>query len=273
MPSRRAIAAGLILATLGLSQIPAVKYRLRVAFRAFLRFGLCLISRPYSSPLGTVALIISPHQDDETLGCGGLIALKRLDGQSVHVAFVTDGSASHHGHPVRSPTEVSALRADEARTSLRLLGVETPAIHFLGAPDGKLARLSPDRFEAVAAQITALLADIRPNEVFLPFRRDGGAEHEAAFALFAHALRSTAYRPRVYEFPIWSWWNPLLLITSIFPLRRIVRFRFDGYEFLKARALAAYKSQTEPMPPWTRPVLPPGFVRSFESSEEFFFEI
>ena len=39
-------------------------------------------------------LVVAPHQDDETLGCGGLIARKRYEGLPVHVVFITDGSAT-----------------------------------------------------------------------------------------------------------------------------------------------------------------------------------
>lgn len=269
---RRLIRAGLIVATFGVLLLPAVKLRLRLALGSVVRCALRLRSHDYSAPVGSVTLILSPHQDDETLGCGGLIACKRLDAQPLHVAFLTDGRASHRDHPSITPDHLAALRATEARAALRLLGVETPAIHFLGAPDGELSHLTPAHFAAVSAQLAILLASVRPDEVFLPFRRDGSSEHEAAFRIFAHALQSTSCRPRVYEFPVWSWWNPLLLVLPVFSLRRVTRFRFAGYAFLKERALAAYRSQIAPTPPWTYSVLPAGFVRCFHSSEEFFFE-
>src|SRR5689334_3255841 len=44
------------------------------------------------------ALIISPHQDDEVLGCGGVIGLKREQGIPVQVVFITDGAGSHSWH-------------------------------------------------------------------------------------------------------------------------------------------------------------------------------
>ncbi len=37
------------------------------------------------------AMIFSPHQDDETFGCGGLIALKREQQIPVVVVIITDG--------------------------------------------------------------------------------------------------------------------------------------------------------------------------------------
>src|SRR5690606_38092378 len=40
-------------------------------------------------------LVIAPHPDDETLGCGGVIALATCRNVRVHTVFVTDGGASH----------------------------------------------------------------------------------------------------------------------------------------------------------------------------------
>lgn len=37
------------------------------------------------------AIVFSPHQDDETLGCGGMIALRRAQNIPVSVVFLTDG--------------------------------------------------------------------------------------------------------------------------------------------------------------------------------------
>jgi LmbE family N-acetylglucosaminyl deacetylase len=122
-------------------------------------------------------------------------------------------------------------------------------------------------------RISQLISAVRPDEIFLPFRRDGSSEHEAAFRLSALALKQSGHTARVFEFPVWSWWNPRLLLRSFGALGRVTRFRFAGYEFLKQAALARYTSQIEPIPPWTEPVLPPDFVGAFGAAEEFFFEL
>jgi LmbE family N-acetylglucosaminyl deacetylase len=41
------------------------------------------------------AVIIAPHPDDETLGCGGVASRKLKPGADVRFIFVADVSASH----------------------------------------------------------------------------------------------------------------------------------------------------------------------------------
>src|SRR5690242_8053393 len=44
---------------------------------------------------GGPIVVVAPHADDETLGCGGLLAACVREGLSAHVILVTDGTGSH----------------------------------------------------------------------------------------------------------------------------------------------------------------------------------
>jgi LmbE family N-acetylglucosaminyl deacetylase len=262
-----------VLLSLGATQIPWIKSLLRRFVSRSISVLLRLRSRNYTPSENAVTLIIAPHQDDSTLGCGGLVARKRLEGQTVHVIYVTDGGASHPGHPTLLPETLSDLRKQEGLAALRLLGVETPAIHFLGARDGTLSHLSRDQTSDLVAGFRHLLLMIRPDEVFIPYRRDGSSEHEAAFRLFLESLSGIKPRPRIFEYLVWSWWNPLRLLWPWLTARRVWRYRFRGYDTIKISALQCYRSQFEPTPPWDQPVLSPAFVRLFQRPYEFYFEI
>lgn len=252
----------------------ALKSIVRLVLRSLIRTWLRVRATDYAAPPASVTLVLAPHQDDETLGCGGLLASKRFVASPVHVAFLTDGSASHRGHPSLSPAALTDLRVSEAHVALRQLGVERPAIHFLGAPDGRLDRLTPAESATFTARLGELLARLRPDEIFLPYRHDGSTEHEAAFRLVTTCLRTGGLTPRILEFPVWSWWNPRLLIRTLHRVRRVSRHRFSGYGFLKTGALAAYASQVAPTPPWPEPLLSLAFTRAFtQTEEEFFFEL
>ncbi len=234
------------------------------------RFVLDWLSPRYV-PRDTPCIVFAPHQDDETLGCGALIARKRREGLPVHVVFITDGSASHAGHPELTPAAISALRRREALDALAILGVESEAIHFLDEADGTLNNLPPARQERLIAQFTALLTAIGPGEVFLPCSPDGSSEHDAAFGFICAALLRSRLRPDVWQYPVWSWWNPRLLVDRMVFTAGRCTLATEDYRPIKALALSRYHSQIEPLPPWRDPALPPELVRFFHSDREYFF--
>jgi N-acetylglucosamine malate deacetylase 1 len=262
--------AGII--TLGFSETPRGRRLLRAGASRLIRLALRIRSRPLRLSEFPRVLVIAPHPDDETFGCGGLIAQLAAEKPSVHVAFVTDGSASHPGHPSVGPRELGDRRTAEARTAADVLGVEGGHLTFLGAKDGTLARLDEPESGEVVRRMAALLGRIVPDAVFLPCRRDGSSEHEAVFDLVMRAVEQSGQRPRVLEYPIWSWWNPLLLLGPLTQSRRVWRANLAAARAVKARAISAYISQTLPLSPDTSAALPDGFAAMFLCREEFLFE-
>src|SRR5690242_3162214 len=76
-------------------------------------FGIAgLIFRPQTRALtagdGQRVLLLAPHPDDETIGCGGTLALHALAGDEVTVCIVTDGSRSRAGN--LKPEEMADVR-------------------------------------------------------------------------------------------------------------------------------------------------------------------
>jgi LmbE family N-acetylglucosaminyl deacetylase len=258
--------------TPGLTTVPWIRRWLRRSLSGGVRCALRLRSRPYMVERDRIALVIAPHQDDETLGCGGLLVQKHLAGAPVRIAYITDGSASHLGHPTLTPATLATLRQSEARQAMHLIGVEENALFFLGVGDGTLAHLTPPAATAVAGKIADLLRQVRPDEIFLPMHVDGSSEHEAAFILVQRALDLAGLRPRLYEFPIWASWNPLRLFRPLRTCRTVWRVDYRDHAELKRQAIAAYVSQTEPVAPWEKPVLSREFLSYFCPGREYFFE-
>lgn len=124
--------------------------------------GLPRFSRP---------LVLAPHPDDETIVCGGLVALLAQRGAHVVVAFVTDGDASR-GSPLQEG-KLGRRRRDEATRACAVLGVDD--VRFLGFPDGGVQ----DRLEALRATLDALLDECRPDAVLLPSFLDAHPDHRA----------------------------------------------------------------------------------------------
>ena len=223
-------------------------------------------SRPISVTAKT-AIVFAPHPDDETLGCGGLIALKREQGTPVSVVFLTDGRNAH-ADPLAADA-VATARRQEALAALAVLGVAPQAVHFLDAPDGTLGDLSEETEAGVVAHLCGLLQSLRPEEAYLPHRKDRHRDHEAAFCLIQDAISQTGVTMDVFEYPIWLFWRMPLLFGLGWKRQEIagaVKISIETVRAKKAAALAAHRSQL------AEAILPAGFLRRFFQPHELFFQ-
>ncbi|HND62625.1 MAG TPA: PIG-L family deacetylase [Opitutaceae bacterium] len=272
MAGRRLLFTTLILAGLLRLGHRRTKAVTRLALMSSCRFGLRWLSHAMPSPDGC-AVVIAPHPDDETLACGAMIARRRAVGLPVHVIVVTDGSASHPNHPTLTGPVLRTVRRDEARAALAILGVESVAVHFLDEVDGTLGHLTPERADRLVNQLRELLAAIGPTEVYLPCCPDGSSEHDATYAMTLRAIAAAQARPAVWEYPVWSWWNPWLILGRLGEARRCWSLPTEDFGLVKSRAIACYRTQLQPSPPWLKPLVPPELVHMLSSDREYFFRV
>ena len=157
-------------------------------------------ARPWTEQeLRASALIIAPHQDDETLGCGATISAKRSAGARVKIVFMTDGTKSH-SH-LMDERQLETLRKQEALAAAQVLGVPVGDVHFFDFPDGSLT----DHRTAAAEKLRALLMEFEPEQVFVPYHGDLTHDHLATGRIFYEAVVPLERRFRVYEYPVWFW--------------------------------------------------------------------
>ena len=151
------------------------------------------------------ALVIAPHPDDESLGCGGTIALLRERGFAVHVLFVSDGTMSHPNSATYPADRLRQLRESEALAALCILNVPPEQATFMRQKDTQVA--TPDGLdfaEAVAFMLNVLI-NVNPTTVLVPWRRDPHRDHRASWQQLNAAVQQCPSRPRVLEYLIWLW--------------------------------------------------------------------
>lgn len=211
-----------------------------------------LIANSHPMALGNDALlIVAPHADDETLGCGGLIAAQVSRGAPVHVVFVSDSAAAGWSMAAERPARAQQRQA-EALAALAALGVPPGQVLFLHAPDGELDRLDLATHRRTVDTLASALNRVRPNHLFLPMLNEGSTEHDGAHWIALEALRCTSLAPHVWEYPIWAWWNPFRLVAQL--SRHEENFSHDATSWIgsRERALNCHSSQisgsTEQLP-------------------------
>jgi LmbE family N-acetylglucosaminyl deacetylase len=185
-------------------------------------------------------LILSPHQDDETLGCGGLIAVACALGLAPRVAFVTDGAASHRGSPSWPPSRLARARRGEALQALAVLGVPPEDVAFLGWPDGEPATPGSARHERSLAQLRIWTQTRAPRSLWATWKGEPHCDHEATAQLAdALALRLPG-RPRRLDYLVWGWTRADLPKAHA----RAWWLNCPSTVALRRRALACHRTQT-----------------------------
>jgi LmbE family N-acetylglucosaminyl deacetylase len=190
-----------------------------------------LLFRPAAErrvPTGSdYVLVIAPHPDDETMGCGGAIARHAGAGDRVRVLVATDGGTSRAEG--RGPEEMRRLREAEVVRAMRWLG--RVDLVQLGLPEG---RWDPGDLQRT---LEALLQRDPTALIYAPSCVDFHPEHVKVARVLAGTLRSLrgAARPtvRVYEVQV-----PLT------PVLANVAVEIGGHAAaMKARALSEYRTQ------------------------------
>lgn len=142
-----------------------------------------------SPPVGEKILVLAPHPDDETLGCGGTIYLLVKAKKQVKVVFLTSGDKAEPLHPLSAKkhgeqhiTDYSLMREKEAIKALKVLQVFD--CEFLRFPDRELSACSRSALQ----KIVQILREYVPDAIYSPSPLDLNPDHRAtaAFAIEMH---------------------------------------------------------------------------------------
>lgn len=131
----------------------------------------------------TVVLVVAPHADDETLGCGGTILRYVEAGAQVHWLLIT-GMLEEYGY---SESQIQT-REDEIQLVAEQYGfVKVHKLQYRPAsldcvPKGKLI-----------GDISDLVSEVKPSEVFTTYRNDAHSDHEVVFDAVMSATKSFRY--------------------------------------------------------------------------------
>jgi N-acetylglucosamine malate deacetylase 1 len=172
-------------------------------------------------------LVLAPHPDDETFGCGGTIRMLVESGVAVDVGFMTRGEQGVEGGaaaPVEARQQMAEVRTREALAACNVLGVRN--VIFLGGNDTRLA----DQPE-LARSIAELIRREGYQRVFCPWPGDSHSDHQATFRLLRDAVIQNHF---TVSFWLYEVWNPLPANTPV-PI--------DHTMETKRRAIDQYQSQ------------------------------
>jgi LmbE family N-acetylglucosaminyl deacetylase len=216
-------------------------------------------------------LVAAPHMDDEVLACGGTLA-QLADKEQVFVVYATDGSRS----PVPifpwqgsvSP-DLPAIRAQEARAALHVLGIAEDHAHFLGLADGRLGAYRV----RLCHSLGALIRQIAPAHILIPFRYDRHPDHLALGRAVIDIFKGQPNSASLTEYFVYTRWQllPGKDIRKHIRPEHLTAIDIQAYSSTKKRALLCYKSQTTHFFDWQdRPILPEQRLDETSNTPELF---
>lgn len=143
------------------------------------------------------ALVLVAHPDDETLGCGGTMALLSDAGAQVELLAGSDGEATIGS--ALDVAETGRRRRVELDHAAAILGA---TVRGAGLPDGHLGEHRRELADAIAAALERL----RPQIVLAPWPGDGHRDHRAVAFALGDALRDgpADVAPDVWGYETWS---------------------------------------------------------------------
>lgn len=186
-------------------------------------------SLPHSPTLspGDRIMVLAPHPDDESLGCGGIIQQAVAMNLPVRIVWLTYGDNNewsfflYRKRPVLMPEAVRRMgevRHQEALSAAKILGVDPNELVFLGYPDfGTLAiwyshwadrppyesmltkvtqvpypdacrPSAPYKGEEILRDLETNLREFKPTKIFLSHPSDHNVDHQALYLFTRVAL-------------------------------------------------------------------------------------
>ena len=191
---------------------------------------------------GATVLVLAPHPDDESIGCGGLVALTASSASPAANLVLPDGSGAHPGSRAWPPERRASIRADEARDAVAILGLAPDRLGFLGLTDAAVPIAGPV-FEGAVRSVLARAASTDATILAAPWVEDPHSDHLAVH----HVAREAARRAglRLLSYPVWGWTlPPSATLREPGPIRG-ARLDIASVLDAKRRAVDAHRTQDE----------------------------
>lgn len=148
---------------------------------------------------GKNILVISPHPDDEIIGCGGTLIKMLQAGAIVTVLQLTDGSKTNALEDF--PDDISkTVRLKEAEEVANALGFSELILWKETDSNLQCSRENVNK-------LTGLLNNLCPKVVFVPFINDTHPDHITANQILKEALKVSALdmqQTEVLSYEVWS---------------------------------------------------------------------
>lgn len=164
-------------------------------------------------------LIVAPHPDDETIGCGGVLFLY---GPQCDVLLLTDGRKGIPEHSKLTEPETAEIRKNEFMKAMDMFNVHS--YRMLNIPDAELTKHAKEVASIDLGEYDA---------VFVPNRNERHPDHKAAYEIIRKLCKKQKAKAKLIEYEVWS---PIISANRFIDVSDIMDRKVD--------VLRNYASQT-----------------------------
>ena len=128
-------------------------------------------------------LVVAPHPDDETLGCGATLLRHIAEGDEVHWLIMT-----------RITLELG-FSVERVESRAREIQQVTDRYRFKQVHFADFDTMALDNYSktALVQKVSKVIAQVQPNIVYVPYRLDAHSDHAVVFDAVASCVKSFRY--------------------------------------------------------------------------------
>lgn len=183
-------------------------------------------------------LVVTPHPDDEVLGCGGTMVKHASRGDEVYLCVVTKTYAPEWAE------DETRERKEEVHRVNEILGVRKT--YFLNLPTVKLDTIPQKELNDLISQ---MVNEVQPEVVYIPHQGDVSKDHRLVFEAAMVATRPkpnlTIRKVLCYEVLSETEWAAPFEESAFIPN---IWTKISGVLETKLKAMSAYKSELKEFP-------------------------
>lgn len=191
-------------------------------------------------------IILSPHPDDEVLGCGGLIAKATSEGNAPYVVIVSNGNGSF-GEDWEDKALVAKERSALTDKAAGCLGLPLSQIVRLNVTDTQITRMLEN--PEMVSQVITDLKKLQPQVIVAPSEMGDFPDHIATHKLGKLLYDSLVHDGKdveLWNYCVWAWFcHPYRLVGKILRGASVLKLN----QALLSKKRAAIREYVTPMGP------------------------
>lgn len=135
-------------------------------------------------------LVVAPHADDESIGCGGLLSLY---GTQADLLLITDGSKGHTTQTYSNENDLVKIRRIEFNNAAKLANVKN--VFYCNVEDGTVKKNKSKIYQFDIKNYTY---------IFVPNRYESHPDHSILSAYFKSMKRKQKSKAKIFEYEVWT---------------------------------------------------------------------